>query len=149
MNSILMAATAALACLSMNCLAQTVQDPSAQCSLDLAGNPDFALIADKLPVGDLRKISFAMLANDAVPTPAERAEIAALFQANEDCGKVGESFRKANYPPEVNTQLITTLTDVDLVGVDLSKAKITYGEANKRLAGIRDDLMTKVTTIVQ
>jgi hypothetical protein len=35
------------------------------------------------------------------------------------------------------------------VGVDLSKGKISYGEANKRLASIRDDMMPKVTTIVQ
>lgn len=129
-------------------VAQAVQDPSAQCSLDLATKPDFALIADKLPIGG-RKISFAMLANDTVPTSLERTEIAALFQANEDCGKVGESFRQANYPPEVNSELMVTLTANDLVGVDLYKGRISYGEANKRLASIRDDLISKMTTTVQ
>jgi hypothetical protein len=69
--------TATLVALPPTGTEQTVQDPSAQCSLDLATKPDFALIADKLPIGG-RKISFVMLANDALPTPLERTEIAAL-----------------------------------------------------------------------
>jgi hypothetical protein len=56
---------------------------------------------------------------------------------------------ETHYPPEVNSQLEISLTAISLIGVDLYKGKITYGEANKRIAAARDDLMSKVTTIVQ
>ncbi len=129
--------------------AQTGKDPSAQCSKDLATKPEFSLLVDKLPVGDARNITFAMLASDAIPTTEERNAIAALFAANEQCGKLGESYRLTNYPPEINSQLLATMTAINLVGVDLYKGKITYGEANKRLAAIRDDTISKFTIIVQ
>ena len=35
------------------------------------------------------------------------------------------------------------------IGVDLYKAKITYGEANWRMAAVRDELIAKVTGLVQ
>ena len=35
------------------------------------------------------------------------------------------------------------------IGVDLYKAKITYGEANRRMAAVRDELIAKVTGFVQ
>ena len=101
-------------------------DPSIQCMLDLATKPEFAHISSKLPLGNFREISFAMLANDAVPTVAERAEIAAWYAGRDGCGKLGEAFRQSNYP-----------------------AEITYGEANKRIAAARDELTTKVTEFVQ
>jgi hypothetical protein len=141
--------TAALLIVCAASIAQSVQDPSVQCVLDLASKPEFSHISDKLPVGDIRKITFAMLANDAVPTVAERNEIAAWFAAKEECGKLGESFRQTHYPPEVISQVETSITTLNLIGVDLYKGKITYGEANKRLAAARDDLMSKLTTIVQ
>jgi uncharacterized protein YeaO (DUF488 family) len=124
-------------------------DPSIQCMLDLATKPEFAHISSKLPLGNFREISFAMLANDAVPTVAERAEIAAWYAGRDGCGKLGEAFRQSNYPAEVNVQLVSAITAVNEIGVDLYKAKITYGEANKRIAAARDELTTKVTEFVQ
>jgi hypothetical protein len=124
-------------------------DPSAQCIMDLPNKPEYSLIRDKVPLGDPRNITFAMLASDAVPTVTERKEIAAAFAAREECGKLGESFRQTHYPPEVNSLIQTSLTTVDLIGVDLYKGKITYGDANKRWAAARDDLTFKLTTIVQ
>jgi hypothetical protein len=130
-------------------LAQTVQDPSAQCAKDQTANPEFSLLVDKLPVGDIRNITFGMLANDSIPTTEERNAIAAYFAANEQCAKLGESYRQANYPPEINNQLLAAMTAINLVGVDLYKGRITYGEANKRLAAVRDDLGSKMTVIIQ
>jgi hypothetical protein len=49
----------------------------------------------------------------------------------------------------VNIQLLSTLTSMNEIGVDLYKAKITYGEANRRMAAVRDELIAKVTGFVQ
>ena len=141
--------TAVALSLSTASIAQTVQDPSAQCSIDLTSKPEFADIRDKLPIGDLREITFAMLANDALPSARERDGIAAWFAGREECRKVGESFRQANYPPEVNNQLTVSLTAFNEIGVDLYKGRISYGEANKRFGAARDELVTKITDIVQ
>jgi hypothetical protein len=130
-------------------LAQALQDPSAQCTTDLAKKPDFAHVVDKLPLGGGREITFAMLANDAVPTVQERGEIGAFFTAWEECGKLGESFRQAHYPPEVNNQLAVSLTAMKEIGVDLYKGRVSYGDANRRFATVRDGLVTKVTEFVQ
>jgi hypothetical protein len=132
--------TAGLLMIPVTGIAQTVQDPSAQCVLDLATRSDFSHISDRLPVGD-NDMTFAMLASEAVPTVAERSEIATWFAAKEECGKLGETYRQTHYPPEVNSQLEVSLTAISLIGVDLYKGKITYGEANKRLAAARDDLV--------
>jgi hypothetical protein len=150
MKSIRSVGVAAVAlCISTASIGQTVQDPSVQCSLDMAGKPEFSQLSGKLPVGDIRDITFAMLASDAKPTIEERNEIAALFAAKEQCGKLGESFRQAHYPPEVNNQLDASITAFKLIGVDLYKGEISYGEANKRMATVRDDLVSKLAIIVQ
>jgi hypothetical protein len=115
------------------------QDPSIKCTADLATQSAYSHVSDKLPLADMRQITFAMLANDAVPTVQERSEIAAWFAARDACGKLGESYRQSNYLPEVNTQLLVTMTTLSEIGVDLYKAKITYGEANKRVATARDE----------
>ena len=150
-SSISRAATAAvlLAAASGASFAVPEVDPSAQCSIDLATKPEFSHLADKLPLGDGNAPSFAMLANDAVPTAQERNEIAAWFAGREACKQVGESFRQSHYPPEINSQLDITLTAINEIGVELYKGKITYGEANKRIAAQYQDLMVKATAIIQ
>jgi hypothetical protein len=59
--------TAGLLLIPVTGIAQTVQDPSAQCVSDLATRSDFSRISDKLPVADVRNMTFAMLASEAVP----------------------------------------------------------------------------------
>jgi hypothetical protein len=63
--------TAALLTISAASIAQPAQDPSARCALDLATKPEFSRISDKLPVGDIRNITFAMLALRAKGTNEE------------------------------------------------------------------------------
>ena len=147
--SLLSVMGAALLTTALPSVAQTVQDPSAQCSKDLATQPQFSELRGKIPLADSRDITFAMLANDALPTKPERDAIAAWFSGLEQCKSVGESFRQANYPPEVNDQLIASITALNEIGVDLYKGRISFGEADKRIANVRDQLTAKVTEIVQ
>jgi hypothetical protein len=149
-SSISRAATAAflLAASGATFAAQEV-DPSAQCSIDLATKSEFSHLADKLPLGDGDAPTFAMLANDNVPTAQEREEIAAWFAGREACKQVGASFRQSHYPLEVNNQLDITLTAINEIGVELYKGRITYGEANRRITAQYQDLMVKATAIIQ
>jgi hypothetical protein len=130
-------------------LADPEMDPSATCSLDLAKKPELAQISDKLPLGDASNITFAMLANDSVPTPQEQREIAKWFEGREECKKLGESYRLTHYPPEINIQLDQTMSAINMIGVDLFKSKISYGEANKRISAQFTELMAKSTEIIR
>jgi hypothetical protein len=129
--------------------ARADEDPSIQCGRDLAAESRFDAIRAKIPMPDIRNISFEMLANDAIPTPPERRAIAAWFAGQDDCKERGSSWRESHYPAEVNSTAMAFFTQWQLLGIQLVKGKIAYSDANKRLAVMRDDYVAKLTEIMK
>ena len=52
-------------------------DPYMKCISDLSADPQFAGLSKKLPLTDINTVTFAILADESYPTPAERKDILA------------------------------------------------------------------------
>jgi hypothetical protein len=124
-------------------------DPSVECGQQLAKQPQFSLIAKKVPLTSIKDMTFDMLSNDSKPTPADRTQIHDWVTAHQECIRQGDDFRKTNYPPEVAA--IVGEIDNKMIGVvaDLYAKKLTYGQANKQLQAIFDDFTVRLSVIVQ
>src|ERR1035438_6009152 len=108
-------------------------DPFLVCMRELAVDPKYSDIAEKLPLADMTTISFKMLADQTIPTPKEREEISDWFDKRDKCLKNGETYHRANYPPELNQLGNEGSAGVKAIGVDLYNRKITFGQANKQI----------------
>ena len=129
------------------CVAQ--QDPGIECVSKLAQESRFTAIAAKLPLKDATNIPFEMLADESVPTQAERQAIAAWVTAHQACGKSAEAYREQHYPPQVNALLIQANNRFYVIAAELFNSKLTYAEANRRVQSVVDDLRNKVATLIQ
>ncbi len=74
-------------------------DPYIACMKLLASDPQFASLAEKLPIGDFNNIPFAMLADNSLPTPQERKDLLAWFDKRDKCWKDSEPFHERQWPP--------------------------------------------------
>ena len=137
----------AMLAIATSCYAQ--QDPSIGCNRDLAADPRFASIADKLPLAGISEMTFEMLANEKSPNAKERKAISDWASSHKECTKLGETFRQQNYPPQVIALLIEADNSVVAVAADLYNRKLTYGAANKRLQSNLDDFRNRLAAIVQ
>ena len=124
-------------------------DPVAKCSREMSQRPQFSEIATKLPLMDIRQISFAMIADQSFPTDKQRKAISAWFDEHEACRKAGDEYRRTQYPPDIYSLLQEGETGMRIIGADLYNKKITYGEANKRLQQLADDVLGRLTRIVK
>jgi hypothetical protein len=129
--------------------ASPVTDPYLQCIWKLAADPQYSDIAAKLPLKDMTTISFSMLADETRPTPTERKEISDWFDRRDECLKAGEALHRAQWPPELFQLGNEGSAGVKAIGVDLYNRKITYGEANKQIQQLGDNIKAKAITIIK
>jgi hypothetical protein len=128
--------------------ARAEQDPGVACSQAMSDQPQFAGIAKKLPLKDVRDITMPMLANRTHPTAKERVALAEWFKLHDDCAKRAEEFRRSSYSPKL-FNLITAGDDrLREIGGDLYAGRITYGEANKRLVQFKNDMQAQTAEIL-
>jgi hypothetical protein len=122
-------------------------DPFLKCLLDTSDEAEFSRLARKLPLVDPTHITFSMLANDALPTPAERRRISDWFDKRQQCWKDNEGFHRTQWRPEI-FQLATEGNDgMQAIGVDLYNLKISYGQANKRIQQLGNAITERMMAV--
>lgn len=116
---------------------------------DLAADSKFSDIAGKLPLVSANHITFAMLADQSLPTPKERKEIAEWFDEREDCWNSTESLHRQQWPPEL-FQLVKQAGDsAREIGVKLYNRRVNYGTANGRIQELADRLTARMVPIIK
>ena len=124
-------------------------DPLLACMADLAAKQKFSDIVEKLPLANPDRITFAMLADQSLPTPKERKELAAWFDERENCWISSESLHRQQWPPEI-FQLVKEAGDgAQTIGVKLYNRKITYGTANKQIQELQNSVTARMIPIVK
>lgn len=125
------------------------ENPGIACTLQLATEPKFAPIANKLPLGDMSDISFEKLAIKAKPTKKESKLIAEWAEVHSSCFNQGLKYAKTNYLPQVVALAIEANNRETAVAASLFNKEISYGEANKQIQAIADDFRNKLTAVVE
>ena len=130
--------------------AQTPQvDPFLQCLKDLAAEPQFEQLSHKLPLSNLANFTFAMLADESLPTPRERRDLYDWFERRDKCRQDSDALHRAQWPPEIYQVSTEGDAGIQAIGLDLYNRKITFGEANKRLEQLRNDIVAKLMPIIK
>ena len=124
-------------------------DPLLACIADLAADPKFSDIADKLPLADPNRITFKMLADQSLPTPKERKEISEWFDEREDCWNSSESLYRQQWPPELFQLAKEGGDSAREIGVKLYNRRITYGTANKQIQELKDSVAARTVLIIK
>jgi hypothetical protein len=124
-------------------------DPLVQCTRDLARDSLFAELARKLPLEDMTQISFTMLTDATRATPLERRELAEWFHRHDECWTTSESLHREQWPLEVFQLSKESNSGIQAIGIQLYDRKITYGEANKQLQALGNDISAKLIPIVR
>lgn len=125
------------------------ENPAPACNRQLAQEPRFAAIANKLPLADIREISFENLANKAIPSQKERNALAEWVEAHKSCFQMGLEYGQKNYPPQLVALAIEANNKVIAVAASLYNKELTYGAANKQMQSIADDTRNKATAVVE
>jgi hypothetical protein len=134
----------------LNCSAVCADEiPGIACFKQLVTEPKFAPIANKLPLGDIRDISFPMLANKTMPTKKESNLIAEWVEAKKGCFAVGLEYAQKNYPPQFIPLATEANNRVIAVAASLYNKELTYGSANKKIQAIADDYASKLTAVAE
>jgi hypothetical protein len=129
--------------------AQANVDPGPACNQGVLQKPEFADIATKLPLADIRKITFPMLADESTATDQERQAISDYFSAHEQCNERVDDWRRSHYAPEFYQALTEADGQLLSIGVDLYNRKISFGEANKQIKQLTADAVAKITAMAQ
>ena len=124
-------------------------DPVYTCRDNVAADPEFKGLSSKMPLGGVRDVTFQMLANESYPNLKERKAIADLVIAHMSCTKAGDAYRQRNYPPQVVAMLNESESNMVSIAAELYNKKLTYGQFNKRLKAIDDDLRSKMISMLQ
>lgn len=135
--------------IASNALAQPEPNPARECQKALATETRFAAVVKKIPIEDISKITFQMLADEKFPSPAERTAIAAWVDADKACFEAGIEWRRKNFPPQIIALATETNTNFYLIVVDLYNKKITYGAFNRRAQQAFNEFQSKFAVIVQ
>ena len=123
------------------------ENPAPLCYKNLASEARFASIASKLPLADLRDISFENLANKAMPTAKERKLIADWVEARKPCFQIGIEHAKTTLPPQVSSLVIEADNNLTVVLASLFNKEISYGTANKKIQALADDMRNRITNV--
>ncbi len=124
-------------------------DPTIICLRKLSGDQRFGPLANKLPIVEVRDMTFEMLANQALPNKKEQGAIAEWINARKECVKAGDAYHQQNYPPQLTALLTGGENSAAGLAADLYNRKLTYGAFNKRRQEIADDVTNKVVALVQ
>jgi hypothetical protein len=132
------------------CASARAQPPPQQSFIDcirfVASDPEYQDISSKLPLKDIAAISFSMLADQTRPTPKQREEIAAYFDERDRCWV--NSSERAHFRPELLQLTEESASGLKSIGVDLYNRKVTFGQANKLIADLRDSLIARGNVIL-
>jgi hypothetical protein len=109
----------------------------------------FSQIAGKMLLGDPRKGTFEMRADESYPTEGERKIIGNWANAVTECARLGDTFRQANYPPQIISLLDEGEFTLLELTVDLYNQKITYGTFNRGRQSLANAVKATATEIVQ
>ncbi len=118
------------------------------CLQKIETNPAFLGISKHTPLSGRMTPNIQQLADDTIPTEEESKVIVALHNELSQCRARGiEDFMKT--VPSLVSIFVPAYLEGDLITVELIKRKITWGEANKRKAAIKNETMTKGHAEVQ
>lgn len=136
-----------LLCLLCSSSVFAEENPAIDCFKALVSEPKFAAISTKLPLGDMREITFQMLANNTLPTKKETKLIAEWVDAKKICLDSGLEFAQKNYPPQIIPIAFEANNRVNAVAASLYNREFTYGAANKKIQSIADEYVNKLTAV--
>lgn len=125
------------------------ENPSIACGKKLVEEPKFSKIAKKLPLGDMRDITFEMLANKKTPTQQEINLIGEWVAEHQGCFKSGLEYAQKNYHPQLVALAIETNNKILVVAASLYGKELTYGAANTRIQSLADDFRNKITALAE
>lgn len=127
---------------------QAAEQRAYACAQQIETNPAFQGISKHTPLTGRTTPNIEQLADDAIPTEEESKVIVALHNELSQCRARGiEDFMKT--VPSLVSIFTPAYLEGDLITVELIKRKITWGEANKRKATIKNEAMTKGQAEVQ
>jgi hypothetical protein len=104
------------------------------CLKALSQSTEFRAIAAKLAVDRRGNPSMEDLANGKKPTKPERSSIAKYMTEADNCERIAEQWRSANFPPPVNALFDQYNLEFKSLVADLYAGKTTYGEFAKQAA---------------
>jgi hypothetical protein len=124
-------------------------DPFLACVRILSIDAQFEGLSKKLPIYDMKTISFAMLADSSIPTPQERKNLLAWFDRRDKCWTDSEPLHRAQWPAEIFQLSQEGNAAIHNIGLDLYHRKITFGEANRQIQDRGNEISGKVVPIVK
>jgi hypothetical protein len=127
----------------MLCFAQEV-DPSSACIANLAENPDFRMIGNKVALAGAHNQTIEMLANKSKPKKNEMPVISKWSSALKECFDLGGSYRKERYSEFMRSAQIETFQNFEKLVEKLYMRKITYGAFASARAAELEKYNTKV-----
>jgi hypothetical protein len=122
---------------SILCSAQEL-DPSSVCIANLAENPDFKVISNKVALAGANNQTIEMLANKSKPKKNEMPVISKWGSSVRECFDLGVSYRKENSSELMRSAQVETFQNFENLVEKLYMRKITYGAfANARASELR------------
>jgi TPR repeat protein len=131
--------------LSSSSLQPNQLDPKRECESKLDKDNSLASISKKISLAGPSEMSFSMLADQSLPSPAEQKAISLYADSIRKCIKDADSFRQQNFSREVNLALSQFDASFMDLAIELYNKKITYGRFNTRLQQFDKDLSEKLT----
>ncbi len=118
------------------------------CLQNIETNPVYQGLSKHTPLTGRMTPSIEQLTDDTLPTEDESKVIVALHNELSQCRARGiEDLMKT--VPSLVSIFVPAYLEGDLITVELIKRKITWGEANKRKATIKNETMSKGHAEVQ
>lgn len=114
------------------CLAQEL-DPTTACISNLAENPDFQLISNKVALAGASNQTLEMLTNKSKPKKNEIAAISKWNSSFKACLNLGKAYRKEHDSEFIQSAQAESFQNFEKLVEKLYTRKITYGAfANAR-----------------
>ena len=114
------------------CFAQEV-DPSTTCISNLAENPDFQIISNKVALSGASNQTIEMLTNKSKPKKNEKAVISKWNSSLKECFDLGKQYSKEYDSKYMQSAKAETFQNFEKLVEKLYLRKITYGAfANAR-----------------
>ena len=107
----------------------SADDPTLKCFMGLDADPRFTVLLPRLgsvPRGN--QATFEMMTSKDKPTEAEKAALAALGAARQQCMELGRNFRSQYAVPGLALALEAGQNDLLLALAQLHNGEISYGE---------------------
>jgi hypothetical protein len=124
-------------------------DPFIGCVRVLSFDIQFEGLSKKLPLDDMTTITFAMLADNSLPTLQERKDLLAWFDRRDRCWKDSEALHQTQWPPDIFQLSQEGNAAIHKIGLDLYNRKISFGEANQEIEDQGNAIKARMLAIVK